>query len=129
MLSRTAENYLRMIYELEERKGYARPGDISRVLGISAPSVTQMLQKLAGQRLIDHEKGGEVTLTEKGRKRALAIKERYGTFLKLLQMAGVRPATAFVDACVMENSISKETAAKLAEFIERLERTQLCKKL
>jgi Mn-dependent DtxR family transcriptional regulator len=46
MLSRTTENYLRVISELIDKKGYARSNDISSILGVSAPSVTQMLQKL-----------------------------------------------------------------------------------
>ncbi|MBI5227066.1 metal-dependent transcriptional regulator [Candidatus Micrarchaeota archaeon] len=124
MLSRTSENYLRVIYEIIERKGYARPKDISTTLDISPPSVTQMLQKLAKQGLVNYEKHGAVTLTEQGKQSASALKSRYQVFLKLFDMAGVSPKTAFMDACYLEHQLSEETLTKLIQFIENIEKTQ-----
>lgn len=129
MLSRAAENYLRIIYDLAQKKGYARPSDIAKALNVSAPSVTEMLSKLAKPGMVKHEKRGAVTLTDEGKKKALAIKARYQILLKLFKMAGVSHKTAYLDACRIEDNLSEETIAKLVEFVERLEKTQLCKKL
>jgi DtxR family Mn-dependent transcriptional regulator len=129
MLSRAAENYLRIIYDLAQKKGYARPGDIATALNVSAPSVTEMLSKLAKENMVEHEKRGAVTLTEEGKKKALAIKARYQILLKLFKMAGVSHKTAYLDACRIEDNLSEETISKLVEFVERLEKTQLCKKI
>ena len=40
------EDYLEIISELVELKGYATTLDISRYMNVSAPSVTKMLKKL-----------------------------------------------------------------------------------
>jgi len=40
------EDYLEVISELVELKGYATTLDISRYMNVSAPSVTKMLQRL-----------------------------------------------------------------------------------
>ena len=121
-LSRTCENYLRVIYEISERKGYARSKDIASTLDVSAPSVTQMIQKISKQGFVNYEKHGAVTLTEEGKKKASALKMRYQVFLKLFEMAGVSPKVAYMDACYLEHQVSEETLAKLVRFVENLER-------
>ncbi len=40
------EDYLEVIYELIEHKGYATTIDISEYLNVSSPSVTYMIQRL-----------------------------------------------------------------------------------
>ncbi len=122
MLSRISENYLRVIYEMIEKKGDARPKDIAGTLCVSSASVTEMMQKLAKEELVNYEKRGAITLTEEGRKRASAIKMRYQVFLKLFEMAGVSSQTAYMDACYIEHHLSEETVSKLVEFVDRLEK-------
>ncbi len=122
MLSRISENYLRVIYEITEKKGYARPKDIAGTLCVSSASVTEMMQKLAREDLVNYEKRGAITLTAEGRRRASAIKMRYQVFLKLFEMAGVSSQTAYMDACYIEHHLSEETVTKLVEFVGRLEK-------
>lgn len=122
-LSRISENYLRVIFEIIEKKGYARPKDIVKTLCVSSASVTEMVQKLAKLELINYEKRGAITLTEEGKKRAGAIKMRYQVFLKLFEMAGVSSQTAYLDACYIEHHLSEETVSKLVGFVEKLERS------
>ncbi|MGA8904334.1 MAG: winged helix-turn-helix transcriptional regulator, partial [Candidatus Bathyarchaeia archaeon] len=40
------EDYLEVIYELIQKKGYARSADIAELLGVKPSSVTVMLQRL-----------------------------------------------------------------------------------
>ena len=40
------EDYLEVIYELIQQKGYATTADISKHLNVSSPSVTKMIKKL-----------------------------------------------------------------------------------
>ena len=122
MLSRIVENYLRVIYEIEEKKGHVRPIEIARTLCISAPSVTQMLQKLSKLGLIEYEKRGLVKFTKEGRDKASGIKMRYQVFLRLFEMAGVSSKTAYMDACYIEHQLSEETVTKLVEFVNRLDK-------
>lgn len=128
MLSKTAENYLRLIYDAIDKRGIVRPSDIAKALNVSAPSVSEMLDKLAKEGLIVHEKRKPISLTKKGEKTAEGIKQRYEIFLKLFKMAGVPNSIAYSDACLVEHYVSEKTAKQLEEFVKRLETTQLCKK-
>ena len=50
------EDYLEIISELVELKGYATTLDISRYMDVSAPSVTKMLQRLDENGFLEYEK-------------------------------------------------------------------------
>lgn len=127
MLSRTAENYLRTIHEIAGRKGYVRVKDIAAALHVSAPTVTEMLEKLAGQHLVIYQKREAIALTEEGKRIATGINERYQVFLKLFQLAGVDPKIAYRDACALEHYISSETNRAIENLVERLERHGMVK--
>ena len=47
------EDYLEVIAELVELKGYATTLDISRFMNVSPPSVTKMLQKLDEKNILN----------------------------------------------------------------------------
>ena len=87
--STSTEDYLERIHELIEQKGYARAVDIAVALGISQPSVTAMVQRLAQGGYLNYEKYRGLTLTEKGKLVAGAIRERHKTlerFFTLLNL-------------------------------------------
>lgn len=46
------EDYVEVIYELIEDRGYARAVDISNNLNVTAPTVTTMIQKLPNNGLL-----------------------------------------------------------------------------
>ena len=76
MPSRThaVEDYLKAIWKLsDEGGGRVSVGDIAAHLAVSAPSVTGMVQKLRGMRLLNYTPYSGVTLTPRGRKIALEI--------------------------------------------------------
>ena len=50
------EDYLEVISELVELKGYAISRDISNYMNVSPPSVTKMLKRLDEDGFIDYEK-------------------------------------------------------------------------
>jgi DtxR family Mn-dependent transcriptional regulator len=74
MSSQTQENYLKCIYKICERfpEG-ASTNAIAEGLETKAATVTDMLKKLAAQKLINYQKYQAVTLTSKGKKAALSI--------------------------------------------------------
>ncbi|MBI5223200.1 metal-dependent transcriptional regulator [Candidatus Micrarchaeota archaeon] len=120
-ISRISENYLRVISEIIDKKGYARVSDISKTLCVSAPSVTQMIQKLSKSGLINYEKRGAITLTSDGKEKADSIRKRYLVFLRLFEIAGVSKSTAYLDACYLEHQLSEETVSKLIDLVNKLE--------
>ena len=64
-VTHAVEDYLKAIWKLshQTRGGKVPVGDIAVHLGISAPSVTGMVQKLKGMRLLHYTRYGGVTLT------------------------------------------------------------------
>lgn len=118
-MSRTTrmEDYLEVIYELIEDKGYATTVDISNYLNVSSPSVTKMLQRLNESGHINYEKYRGISLTESGMAVAENMHERHGVLAEFLKMIGVEEETANRDAEGIEHHLHPETLQKLEEFI------------
>ena len=117
-ISNRVEDYLRVIYEVVKRKGYARTKDIAAELGVKPPTVTEMLKKLDRKGLISYEKYGGVTLTKKGEEIARSVESRHETFIKLLEMLLVPEEVARRDAHVLEHGLSPETIEQFTKFVE-----------
>jgi DtxR family transcriptional regulator, Mn-dependent transcriptional regulator len=76
--SYTEENYLKAIYKLQEKTGAeVSTNDISKEMSTKAASVTDMLKRLSEKTLINYQKYQGVSLTEMGRKVALAIVRKH----------------------------------------------------
>jgi DtxR family Mn-dependent transcriptional regulator len=85
-VSSTAEDYLRTIHECITQKGFVRIKDIARELEITSSSVTEMMKKLHKKKLVNYEKHGGVTLTQRGAEIALTVEKRHETFKKILEL-------------------------------------------
>jgi DtxR family Mn-dependent transcriptional regulator len=73
-ISFTEENYLKAIYHNQEKlDGLVSTNALSDSLQTKAASVTDMLKKLADKDLINYEKYQGVSLTQKGKQKALTI--------------------------------------------------------
>ena len=68
----TEENYLKALYNLtnETGDGEVNVNELSKRLNIKMPTVTSMMKKLAGKKLVHYESYKPVKLTEKGKKEA-----------------------------------------------------------
>jgi DtxR family transcriptional regulator, Mn-dependent transcriptional regulator len=78
MHSFTEENYLKAIYKLEEKGGKSvGNSELARLLKVKSASVTDMLKKMAGKKLINYEKSRGFRLTEKGKLVAVNIIRRH----------------------------------------------------
>ena len=117
------EDYLEVIYELIQHKGYATTVDISSYLNVSSPSVTKMLQRLSESGHVNYEKYRGITLTDSGIAVAKSIHDRHGVLAEFLMMIGVDEDTANRDAEGIEHHLHPETLKKLEEFI-RLVKSQ-----
>ena len=111
------EDYLEVIYELIQHKGYATTVDISSYLNVSSPSVTKMMQRLNESGHINYEKYRGISLTESGMAVAENMHERHGVLADFLKMIGVEEETANEDAEGIEHHLHPETLKKLEEFI------------
>ena len=117
-LSRRAEDYLRGIYDILERKGYARIKDVSKELGIQPATATEMVRKLDSIGLVIYEKYGGVMLTPRGKEAAKAVCERHETFRRFLEIILVPEDIALKDAHVFEHQLDPETITQFTRFVE-----------
>ena len=115
--SSSMQDYLKAILEITQRNGSARVSDIANCLGVTKPSVTQMMNNLEGKGLIKQEPYGPVGLTATGRELAVRVRERHKLLEKfLVEVLGVAPKIAQQDACLIEHVVSPQTMEKLVEY-------------
>ena len=115
--SERREDYLEIISELVELKGYATTLDISRYMNVSPPSVTKMLQKLDEKGYLEYEKYHGINLTEKGNKIAHIIRQKHSILLDFFGILGVGNETANQDAEGIEHHLNPKTIRQLRKFI------------
>jgi Mn-dependent DtxR family transcriptional regulator len=111
------EDYLEVISELVELKGYATTLDISRYMNVSAPSVTKMLQRLDEDGYLEYEKYHGINLTQKGNQVADAIRQKHGILLEFFEILGIGHYTANLDAEGIEHHLNPKTIRQLRKFI------------
>ncbi len=111
------EDYLEIISELVELKGYATTLDISRHMNVSAPSVTKMLQRLDEGGYLEYEKYHGINLTKKGTEVAEGIRQKHGILLEFFEILGVGYDTANQDAEGIEHHLNPKTIKQLRKFI------------
>ena len=111
------EDYLEVISELVELKGYANTLDISSYLNVSAPSVTKMLQKLDESGYLEYEKYRGINLTVKGNVLADTIRKKHGTLLEFFRLLGINYEIANQDAEGIEHHLNPQTIKQLNKLV------------
>ena len=111
------EDYLEVIAELVELKGYATTLDISRYMNVSAPSVTKMLKKLDAEGFLEYEKYYGINLTEKGQRIAEMIKQKHGILLEFFEILGIGKEIANQDAEGIEHHLNPKTIRQIRKFV------------
>jgi len=116
------EDYLEVIYELVQQKGYATTVDISTYLNVSSPSVTKMTQRLDETGYLKYEKYRGIRLTDEGVRIAQNIRNRHGLLAEFFKMIGVDEESANSDAEGIEHHLHPETIKRLEDFMNVLKK-------
>ena len=111
------EDYLEVIAELVELKGYATTLDISRFMSVSPPSVTKMLQKLDEKKYLEYEKYHGINLTNKGKQVADTIRRKHSTLLEFFEILNVGKEIANQDTEGLEHHLNAKTIRQLRKYI------------
>ena len=114
--SQSAEDYLERIYELIERKGYARVVDIASSLKVRQASVTNMVKKLGEAGFLKYEKYRGLVMTNKGREVARRIQSRHATLSRFFSLFGLDAETQRLDIEGIEHHLSPATLEMLADL-------------
>jgi Mn-dependent DtxR family transcriptional regulator len=115
--STTREDYLEIISELVDLKGYATTLDISRYMNVSPPSVTKMLQKLDEKGYLEYEKYHGINLTEKGKQTANNIRQKHAILIDFFEILGISKEIANQDIEGIEHHLNPKTIRQLRKFI------------
>jgi Mn-dependent DtxR family transcriptional regulator len=120
--SSAVEDYLERILELIDSKGYARVVDIAERLKISQASVTNMVQRLDADGLLNYEKYRGLILTAAGKNLARKIAQRHRLLTDFLKLLGVDDRVIHHDVEGMEHHISPSTLRAIAALTAQLRR-------
>ena len=116
-ISSRVEDYLEVISELVDMKGYAATLDISRYMNVSAPSVTKMLKKLDADGYLIYEKYYGINLTVEGQRIADIIKQKHGILLEFFEILGIGKDIANQDAEGIEHYLNPKTIRQIRKFV------------
>lgn len=113
-LSETAEDYLKAIYELQSERGRATTSALAERVGVSPPSATAMLKKLAELRLVVHEPYRGVRLTRAGEKAAIEVIRHHRLLEQYLsETLGLPLEDVHAEADRLEHALSEELEARI----------------
>src|SRR5262245_31450818 len=117
-ISETHEMYLKTLYNVRGDHRVAHVRDLAHGLGVSAATVSGVLQKLKRLHLVDHERYGVVALTPSGSRVAECVLRNFETVRDVLvEIFGVDRETASVDACMMEHGVSPSTVHRMKALL------------
>lgn len=115
-LSRSIEDYLKIIYRLQAESGSAQTSAIAERLSIAPPSVSGMVKRLAESGLLEHAPYKGVQLTETGQRQALRMLRRHRIIeLYLIAQLGYAWHNVHEEAERLEHAVSDD-------LIERMDR-------
>lgn len=117
-LTGQAEDYLKAIYELEQRDAPAGTNALAERLGIAPASVSGMLQRLARLALVKTERYHGTRLTEAGRAVALQLIRRHRIIESyLVSRLGFAWDDVHEEAERLEHAASPELIEKMAKVL------------
>lgn len=116
-ISESLEDYLKIIFQLEQERRVARVKDIAARKGVRMASVTGALRRMSREGLVNYGAREFVELTELGATLARKVLQRNDFLRRFLMVTlGLDPETAEKDACAIEHHLSAETLTRLTAF-------------
>ena len=115
MLSRSAEDYLKTIFQLARDEGHAATSAIAERLDVAPASVTGMIKRLAESGHVEHEPYRGVRLTSGGRAVALAVMRRHRILeTYLITRLGYDWSSVHEEAERLEHAVSDQLIERMA---------------
>jgi DtxR family Mn-dependent transcriptional regulator len=113
-LTDAIQDYVKEIYKLEASGSRVTTSALAARLGVSPPSATAMLKKLASLGLVEHERYRGALLTRKGEKVALEVIRHHRLLEQYLSQTLGLPIDALHDeADRLEHALSEELEAHI----------------
>lgn len=117
--SESVQNFLKSVYSLQQQMERVSTNALADVLAISAPSVTDMAQRLEEASLLDYQKYKGVRLTEAGEQLALKVIRRHRLIeLYLVEELGYELREVHDEAERLEHAVSDRFIEALADKLD-----------
>jgi len=118
----TTQEYIEVIYDLEQENRVARVTDIAQRRGVTKASVSLVLNQLQKKELVDRKQYGHITLTKSGRRLGSTLSKRHQAIKRFLNIiVGVPERIADKDACKLEHILSKESCKAIVKITKAIE--------
>ncbi len=118
-LTPALEDYLEMTYRLCLRDGYARVGELSKLLNVRPSSASKMIAKLSELDYLKRDRYEIIQLTESGRKTGKYLLRRHNTVETFLKLIG--STNLLMETELVEHSLSPSTVTNLEILLKFFE--------
>lgn len=112
------EDYVELIADLIGEQGEARAADLAERLGVTPATVTNTLNRLKRDGLVEMKPYRSIFLTAVGADMAAAARVRHELVVRFLRSLGVPGDIAETDAEGLEHHLSPETLAAMRRFAD-----------
>jgi DtxR family Mn-dependent transcriptional regulator len=120
--TRSQQDYLKALYQLHGDHQPVPTRDLAQRLGISSPSVSEMVTRLSAQGLVEHDRYRGQQLTREGRKVALELVRHHRLLeMFLVQVLGYSLDEVHDEAERLEHVISERMEERIFELLGRPE--------
>jgi DtxR family Mn-dependent transcriptional regulator len=117
-LSDALQDYLREIYKLQAESPRVKTSTLARRMGVTPPSATAMVKKLAARGLVDHQPYRGVRLTRRGERLALEILRHHRLIeLYLARTLEVGLDAVHAEADRLEHALSESLEERIDEAL------------
>ncbi len=115
----TAEDYVEAVSDIIAESGECRVLDLARHFDVSHVTVSRIVKRLQGEKLLSTAPYRPVELTAKGKRLANRVRERHEIVLEFLMAIGVDQTTAEIDSEGIEHHVSDVTLKVMKEFLDQ----------
>jgi DtxR family transcriptional regulator, Mn-dependent transcriptional regulator len=120
--TRSQEDYLKALYQLSGDERPVPTRELAQRLGISSPSVSEMVTRLSAQGLVEHDRYRGQQLTKEGRKVALELVRHHRLLeMFLVQVLGYSWDEVHDEAERLEHVISERMEQRIFDLLGRPE--------
>jgi DtxR family Mn-dependent transcriptional regulator len=120
--TRSQEDYLKALYQLHGDQRPVPTRDLAQRLGISSPSVSEMVTRLSAQGLVEHDRYRGQQLTKEGRKIALELVRHHRLLeMFLVRVLGYTWDEVHEEAERLEHVISERMEQRIFDLLGRPE--------
>src|SRR5260370_20254166 len=117
-LTRSVEDYLKLVFNLTRQGGFATTSDIAEMLDVAPPSVSGMMKRLSERGPIERVPYRGVQLTPRGRRAALQMIRRHRILESYLtSKLGYDWGDVHVEAEQLEHAVSEKLIGRMANAL------------